>query len=432
MFKDRKDAGEQLAATLRKYRGQDVLVLALPRGGVVLGRDIAEVLEAPLDVVIVRKLGVPWQPELAMGALSETGAVILNENIISAYGISRDEVNRAISAQKTEIERRLLLYRQGRAMTPVKGKTVILVDDGVATGATMKAALAALRKEGPAQLVAAVPVSPPETCDAIKELADDFVCLEVHPFFTAIGSYYHDFEQVPDEEVISILEAARTARRTSDPGDSNVLIPADSVSLEGDLQVPKGARGIVVFAHGSGSSRRSRRNKFVAQALRNEGLGTLLFDLLTAREDTVFDKRFDIALLTERLIAATKWLRRNPASEGMSIGFFGASTGAAAAIRAASLLGADIGAVVSRGGRPDLAGEEALKKLQSPTLLIIGGHDRIVIELNRGAFEFITAEKAMEIVPGATHLFEEPGALEEVARLAIDWFARHLQPMVKK
>ncbi|MDA8387714.1 MAG: phosphoribosyltransferase family protein [Nitrospiraceae bacterium] len=444
MFRDRKDAGQKLAAALRHYRGKDVMVLALPRGGVVLGREIAEFLGAPLDVLIVRKLGVPWQPELAMGAVSETGAIILNDNVISAYNISRQRVDEVISVQKKEIERRREIYRKGRGIMPVKGRMVILVDDGIATGATMKAALTALKKEGPAKLIAAVPVSPPETQDAIKRLADDFVCLEVHPFFTAIGSFYYDFRQVTDEEVVSLLEEAAggagagsraashgeagSAARSDDPpaGGANKLIPADSVMLEGDLQIPHGARAVVVFAHGSGSSRHSPRNKFVAHALRSQGLGTLLFDLLTVGEDVAYEKRFDIALLTGRLIAATKWLRGDPTLAGLAIGYFGSSTGAAAALRAAAHFGGDIGAVVSRGGRPDLAGEEALRKIQSPTLLIVGEQDRIVIELNRRAFEYITAEKRLEIVPGATHLFEEPGTLEEVARLAAGWFVRYL------
>ena len=438
MFKDRKDAGQKLAAALKRYRGKDTLVLALPRGGVVLGREVAEVLGAPLDVLIVRKLGVPWQPELAMGAVSETGAVILNDDVISGYDISRQQVKEAISAQEEEIRRRRQIYRKGEAAASVRGKKVILVDDGVATGATMKAALSALKKEGPAMLIAAVPVSPPETRDALRRMADDFVCLEVHPFFTAIGSFYYDFTQVTDEEVLGILEETeQAAKRSADPAATATtkLIPADSVVLEGDLQIPHGARGVVVFAHGSGSSRHSPRNKFVAHTLRAEGLGTLLFDLLTTGEDVAYERRFDIQLLTARLVAATKWLRdkeKNPSVARLAIGYFGSSTGAAAALRAAALLGGDIGAVVSRGGRPDLAGEEALRELRSPALLIVGGQDRIVIELNRRAFESITAEKRLEIVPGATHLFEEPGTLEEVARLAAGWFVRYLEPAAKK
>jgi dienelactone hydrolase len=204
-----------------------------------------------------------------------------------------------------------------------------------------------------------------------------------------------------------------------------VHIPADSVSLEGALSIPEGTEAVVIFAHGSGSSRHSTRNKYVARVLVDEGIGTLLFDLLTREEDTDYERRFDIDLLTERLKATTRWIRNEPRTKALRVGYFGASTGAAAALRAAVEPGAEIGAVVSRGGRPDLA-EEALGDVKSPTLLIVGGRDDVVIGLNRKALELLKAEKKLEIVPGATHLFEEPGALEEVARLAALWFKGHL------
>jgi dienelactone hydrolase len=205
-----------------------------------------------------------------------------------------------------------------------------------------------------------------------------------------------------------------------------VLIPVGSVRLEGELTRPSsGAQAIAVFAHGSGSSRHSPRNKFVAKALQGGGVGTLLFDLLTPNEDAVYETRFDIDLLTKRLVAATTWLKEQPETQGASIGYFGASTGAAAALKAGAELGAAISAIVSRGGRPDLAGD-ALEEVLAPTLLIVGGYDDVVIRLNQKAFERIHAAKEMKIVPRATHLFEEPGALEAVAHLAADWFRRHL------
>lgn len=204
-----------------------------------------------------------------------------------------------------------------------------------------------------------------------------------------------------------------------------VYIPADSLMLEGALSVPEGAQGIVLFAHGSGSSRLSPRNNFVAQMLRNAGLGTLLFDLLTKEEDELYENRFNIALLTERLKIATQWVTLQEEAKDISIGYFGASTGAAAALEAAAELSTAIGAIVSRGGRPDLA-RHALPRVNAPTLLIVGGNDDVVLQLNREALRLIKAKKELRIVPGASHLFEEPGALEEVARLASDWFARHL------
>lgn len=206
-------------------------------------------------------------------------------------------------------------------------------------------------------------------------------------------------------------------------------IPSGGLTLEGDLQVPAEAHGIVLFAHGSGSSRHSRRNQFVAHALREVGVGTLLFDLLTPQEEIVDAQtrqlRFDIALLARRLLHATEWLCGQPETRGLRLGYFGASTGAAAALVAAAQRGSEIGAVVSRGGRPDLAGA-ALPQVRAPTLLIVGGADTEVLALNRDAYAQLQCPRQLEIVPGASHLFEETGALEHVARLAGAWFQRHL------
>lgn len=209
MFIDRRDAGIQLAQRLKKYRGQrGVLVLALPRGGVVTGFEIARSLGAPLDVLIVRKIGFPGQPELAIGAVSETGAVVLNESIISSYGVSDDYVKKEISRQKEEISRRVKLYRKGESISELEGRTIILVDDGVATGATVKAAIATLKKEKIAKLILALPVGPPEAAAELKEMVDDFICLEVPAYFGAVGAFYEDFTQVSDDEVVEMLERA--------------------------------------------------------------------------------------------------------------------------------------------------------------------------------------------------------------------------------
>jgi len=193
-----------------------------------------------------------------------------------------------------------------------------------------------------------------------------------------------------------------------------------------DLIVPQGAAGVVLFAHGSGSSRHSPRNKYVANQLREARLGTLLIDLLTPEEDETYRTRFDIGLLTQRLADAARSLAREPQTKDLPVGLFGASTGAAAALEVAAALPEAIRAVVSRGGRPDLASRVALHKVKAPTLLIVGGDDAGVIELNEQAYAELGCEKRLEIVPGATHLFEEPGTLEEVARLAAQWFTRHL------
>lgn len=212
--------------------------------------------------------------------------------------------------------------------------------------------------------------------------------------------------------------------------DTEVRIPVDSIYLEGNLSIPEGAKGIVVFVHGSGSSRHSPRNQYVAKELQKDGLGTLLFDLLTIEEERIDmltrHLRFDIELLSKRLIDVTGWLAGRPDTEYLNIGYFGASTGAAAALIAAKEHANNVKAVVSRGGRPDLA-ESALMYIKAPTLLIVGGRDTQVIDMNRWALErMVILDKELKIVPGATHLFEEPGTLEEVARLAGEWFNKYL------
>ena len=206
-----------------------------------------------------------------------------------------------------------------------------------------------------------------------------------------------------------------------------VQIPVDDVHMEGMLELPANAQGIVLFAHGSGSSRHSPRNNYVARVLRDKGVGTLLLDLLTLTEDLDYLTRFDISLLTHRLLVATCWVKLHPSTRQLPIAYFGASTGAAAALQAAAALGADIHAVVSRGGRPDLAGSHDLTKIKSPTLLLVGGQDEEVIELNRDAYMRLPCTKELVIIPGATHLFEEAHALEEVARQAATWFSQYLK-----
>ncbi len=209
-----------------------------------------------------------------------------------------------------------------------------------------------------------------------------------------------------------------------------ISMEISKVTLEGNLSIPENRMGIVLFAHGSGSSRHSPRNRYVAGHLRSRGMATLLFDLLTGEEEAVDQRtsqlRFNIPLLAKRLVGATRWVKRNPLLKSLRVGYFGASTGAAAALLAATKLPEQIAAIVSRGGRPDLAGP-AVRQVKAPTLLIVGGRDTAVIELNREASSELSCEKKLEIVPGATHLFEEEGALDEVAKLARDWFLSHFR-----
>ena len=209
---------------------------------------------------------------------------------------------------------------------------------------------------------------------------------------------------------------------------NEVSIEWDSLHLQGDLVIPEGATSVIIFAHGSGSSRFSPRNKMVADFLHRKKMGTLLLDLLTVGEDSRYENRFNIELLTKRLVGATEWLRKQKEASGLSIGYFGASTGAASAINAAAIR-RDIGAVVSRGGRPDLATERSLKALKAPTLFIVGSRDHDVLLLNQKAYNLLETEKSLEIIDGATHLFEEQGAMEQVCELAATWFEKYLEPV---
>ena len=207
--------------------------------------------------------------------------------------------------------------------------------------------------------------------------------------------------------------------------EKEIIIPANGVNLQGILKLPESPKGLVVFSHGSGSSRLSPRNNYVADVINTRDYGTLLFDLLTEEEDQVYKTRFNIALLTDRLINATRWIQDQPDTKGLSIGYFGASTGAASALMAAAELKSEISAIVSRGGRPDMA-MPVLEHIAAPTLLIVGGFDTTVIELNQEAFAHLSVRKELKIIPGASHLFQEPGKLEQVASLACSWFEQYL------
>jgi alpha-beta hydrolase superfamily lysophospholipase len=206
-----------------------------------------------------------------------------------------------------------------------------------------------------------------------------------------------------------------------------VMIRLQRIDLPGNLIVPEHSKGIILFSHGSGSSRLSPRNNYVAKQLNKHRFATLLFDLLSKKEDLIYQNRFDIELLTQRLSEVTNWVLHNDETKNLPIGYFGASTGAASALKAAGTLGKRISAVVSRGGRPDLAGPEELKMVSAPTLLIVGEMDREVINLNKMAYEHLNCEKSMALIPGATHLFEEPGTLEKVTEISAAWFENHLK-----
>ncbi len=446
-FRDRRDAGRQLASLLERFGGERPVVVAIPRGGVPVAAEVARVLDAPLDVALVRKLGAPQNPEFAIGALAEGGVLVLSRQIVRALGLSEPDLRALLARGEEEVAEQLRRYRGSREPADLAGRTAILVDDGLATGRSAQAAVRSLRKRGAARVILAVPVAAPESAQMLRQEADEVVSVEEPADLWAVGYWYEDFSPTSDEEVTALLAASGPATRNAAhpnaarPPSSNGS-PADrartgvvrevtitlgsKLSLLGDLSVPDAARGIVAFAHGSGSSRLSPRNRAVAQTLVDAGYATLLFDLLTPREEIDRANVFDIPLLASRLVAASEWLKENDEVADLPLAYFGASTGAAAALTAAAKLADRVHAVISRGGRPDLAFD--LDAVRAPTLLIVGGADYQVLQLNQQAQRQLRCPSELAVVPGASHLFEEPGALKEVSRLAVQWLARHLAP----
>jgi putative phosphoribosyl transferase len=434
LYRDRRHAGRALATRLKGLAFESPVVVALPRGGVPVGYEVAKELGAPLDIGLVRKLGAPGAPEFAIGALGEDGTVVLDPGAVRAFGMSRADLEALIASQRAELERRRERYRREQPLIDVAGRDVILVDDGIATGATATVAARVLRARGASRVIVAVPVSSPGAGEALASQVDVFVSLASPPHFDSVGAWYADFSQTSDQEVVDLLGASRRelgaaiahaagAEPVADP--QCVIRTRDGLHLPGSLLLPARPRGLVLFVHGSGSSRHSPRNLAVASRLAGAGFATLLFDLLTEGEARDPNNVFDIELLTRRLVDATTWAMRTPELRGLVVGYFGASTGAAAALCAAAHLGETIRAVVSRGGRPDLAGD-ALERVIAPTLLVVGGNDWTVLALNDEAATRLGGPHEVALVPGAGHLFEEPGALDHVARLAAGWFARHL------
>ena len=434
LYRDRLDAGRAIARELESLRGRhDVVVLGMPRGGVAGAREVADALRAPLDVVVARKLGGPGLREVAMGAIAEGSRSIVEDSVRWYLGVPRHIVSRVAARERVELERRVKLYRGG-ALRDVRGRTVLLVDDGIASGATLRAAAAALRRLRPARLIAAVPVASPDHCDDVRKVVDELVVLATPSPFETVAHWYEEFSPVSDADVMRLLrrvagEVPRLA--TADSADESDEVETQvpirgSESIGADLGFPnESPHGLVILAHGGGSTRHSYRNRYLAGRLRMEGWATLRVDLLTPAEqagDAAGDVRFDIGLISERLQTATEWASRTAVPGADRIVLLGASTGAAAAISAAAARPDLVAGVASRGGRVDLAGT-ALQQVRAPVLMVVGGADVETLQRNRDSAGRITSAKRIVVVPGAGHTFEEPGALGAVGEHVVRWIA---------
>jgi putative phosphoribosyl transferase len=435
-FRSRTEAGQQLGSALGQLRGTDVVVLGTARGGMPVAAEVARALDAPLDVVVVRKVGVPWQPDLAMGAVGEEGAGVVNPEVVHAAGVEPDELADAQDQARAGLAERVAALRRGRSPIRLAGRTAVIVDDGLATGATARVACQAARVRGAARVVVAAPVGSEEALATLSGVAHAVVCLVRPGWFRAVGQWYDTFSPIADEHIVTLLHtwpgrAEPVEAVVDSPGadlDEEVRVRAGAVTVTGHLTVPAGPVGLVVLAYGSGSSRHSPRNRYLAGVLQRSGLGTLLLDLLTPGEEIDSDKVFNIGLLGRRLVEVVAWLNRQPRDAGLRIGVVGAGTGAAAALWAAAEPDSPIAAIVSPGGRPDLAGVR-LAQVRVPTLLIVGSHDQVTAELSRSAQERLRCLNRLATVPGATHLFDEPRTLGFAARLAADWFTTRLGPV---
>jgi len=378
-------------------------------------------------VIVVRKLGVPFQPEYGFGAIGEDGARVIDDRVVRQARLTRQEIFSVEARERVRLDRLLSQLRGGRPPVPLAGRTALLVDDGIATGATARAACMVARARGALRVIVAVPVGAAAAVESLRRDADEVTCLHAASAFCAVGAWYGNFSQVTDAEVAALLGPGRTSAGPGDvtPDPAEVTIDAGGVRLHGTLVIPPQATGLVIFAHGSGHCRRSPRNQFVAAGLNRAGFGTLLVDLLTTREEFSRASVFNAALLSGRLTAVTRWLRGQPDIGAIPVGYLGIDTGAAAAL--VSVTGTTrmpVTAIVSLGGRPDLVSGR-LAVVRTPTLLIAGGADKGVLDLNQRALPRLKCESRLAVVPGATHLFEEPGALGQVTDLASGWFARH-------
>lgn len=427
-FTDRAEAGQVLAKLLADMELDHPLIYALPRGGVPVAVEIAKRLGAPLDLLLVRKIGAPRNPEVALGALVE-GAdeqIVINEDVRRMSGADEEYIAQAVADQRAELERRKAVYLGDRVRLNPSGRTVIIVDDGLATGATMKAALIGLKRSGPARIVVALPVAPKSALEEIYDQADDVICIYPVTAFRGVGQFYEDFHQLSDDDTVGWLNKVSPGPSKTAPRLHKRQVAIPPLGLTGDLTVPQSPVGIILFAHGSGSSRHSPRNIQVAEKLNQKGFATLLFDLLTPEEEQDRRNVFDIPLLSDRVVEATIWVTSEPDLEELPLGLFGASTGAAAALMAAAETKDRVAAVVSRGGRPDLA-MEYLPQVRSATLLVVGSRDHDVITLNEQALATLSCQKMLQIVPDASHLFEEPGTLDIAIEHAADWFRTYLR-----
>jgi len=463
LFRDREEAGTCLAERLQHLRPDEPVVLGVPRGGVAVARPVAAGLGAPLGVVVARKVGVPFQPELSMGAIGEDGTRIVHDAVVRAGHVTGRELDRARLRERVEVDRRARCYREVAGPASLADRTVVVVDDGVATGATAWVACRVARGRGAARVVLATPVAPKHTITPLREAADEVVCVKTFDALGAVGRWYRDFTHVSDDEVkasvrdvrpgsiaaaacpraaaVGAEEALRPAASVRGHEDlrpvvrrHEVQVPSDGARVRGLLSVPRDPTAVVAVVQGSGTARHSPRTRYLAEDLQQAGLATLVCDLLAPTEELDRASVFDVGLLTRRLVDVLGWLTTTDLG-GLDVGLLGTGTGAAATIAAAGadagVAGLRVGAIASVSGQPGLA-RAHVAAVRAPVLLVVGGQsDRGLLGLNRQAVAQMRCPHHLAVVRGAGDLFEEPGALERAALHVRSWFLDHVPPAAR-
>ncbi|HWC28957.1 MAG TPA: alpha/beta fold hydrolase [Dehalococcoidia bacterium] len=425
-FHDRKDAGQRLAGLLKEKGFERPVVLGIPRGGLPVAAEVARALNGELAVVVARKLGAPGNPELAIGATTETGASYINTAVAAAVGADQRYIDAEKARQIAEAHRREQLF-DSRRRPPVSGRTVIIVDDGIATGATAIAAVRSIKAEGAERVILAVPVGPTEMLELLRGEADEVVCLLDDPDFWAVGYYYDDFSQVSDDEVRQTLEtftAKMAAKAAIDPSRPTQM-ERDGIRLAGILTTPApvGSFPLVIFVHGLGSSKESPRNLVIASRLVEAGIATLLFDLSDHGESSP-DPRDGVDAYAADLEAVFAWARQQSEIVKDRIGIAGSSLGAVVAAKALADRKVSPRTMVLRAPPMEAADFRAVTV---PSLVLIGSRDPLRRQVEAGTAD--QPQLTLSVVEGASHLFEEPGTLEEATQRTVEWFnSKLLQP----
>ncbi len=413
-FQDRDDAGRRLGRLLEKRGLERPLVLGIPRGGVPVAAQVARAVHGELGVVVARKIGAPSQPELAIGAVTADGVAWINEPLAADAGAGKDYLDREIAAQAAEARRREAVFNSHRRGS-VAGRPVIIVDDGIATGATALAAARSMRAAGAKPLIVAVPVGPPHTLGLLRQEADEVITLHEERDFWAIGQFYVDFHPMDDAEVLDVLAGFRAA-----PGTVEARIRRDGVELAARLRLPGQVAPVVVFVHGLGSSKESPRNVVIAERLVDAGFAALLFDLSGHGESTP-DPREGLDAYVDDLAAAFAWLKDQPGVDSGRIAIAGSSLGAVVALRAVQSGRVKPAALVLRAPPAD---PDDFRGLAVPALLLVGSHDPLLEQAREAGA--LTTSVRLQVVPGAGHLFEEPGTLEAATEATVSWLRGQL------